>query len=227
MDRYVALKNKLARANGYKDYGDELRQNYETLSFETDIRNLYEEMKPLYMELHAYVRRKLYDVYGPEVVDINVPFPDRPNLDITDALIAQNYTVRSLFEKADEFYKSMGLLPLPNSFYNLSMLERPDDRPVICHPISTDLHDGKDFRIRMCASVGYFNFLTIQHELGHIQYFMQFAHQPAVYRDGANDGFHEAIGELMSMCVSTPKHLYNIGLLDRLLVDNGEFGPPL
>ncbi len=69
--QYVELKNKLARVNGYADYGDELRQKYETPTFESDIRNLYDEMKPLYLELHAYIRRKLYETYGPDIVDVN------------------------------------------------------------------------------------------------------------------------------------------------------------
>ncbi|CAL8110835.1 unnamed protein product [Orchesella dallaii] len=203
--QYVDLKNKLARVNGQKDYGEVMRQAYETPSLETDIRNLYEEMKPLYMELHAYVRRKLYDTYGPDAVDINgtipqhltghmwgrfwtnlysiaVPFPKRPSLDMTEALNAQNYTVRRMFEKADEFYQSMGLLPLPPTFYNLSMFERPPDRQVMCHPVASDFHDGKDFRVRLCISVEYINFLTVHHELGHIQYYMQYANQPGVYR---------------------------------------------
>lgn len=43
-----------------------------------------------------------------------------------------------------------------------------------------------------------------------------------VHREGANDGFHEAVGELMSMVVSTPKHLHAIGLLDELPTDNSK-----
>lgn len=241
---YVKLKNKLARVNGYEDYGDQLRQKYEDDAFESDIRRLYEEMKPLYLELHAYIRRKLYETYGSDVVDINgtlgqhllgdmwgrfwvnlysiaVPYPGRPSMDVTEAMRQQNYTVRRMFDTGEDFYTSMGLKPLPSTFFNLSMLERPTDgREVVCHATAWDFMDGEDFRIKMCTNINMEDLLTIHHELGHIQYDMQYAHLPAVYRDGANDGFHEAVGELMSMCVSTPKHLYAIGLLDELPSDN-------
>ncbi len=66
----MELKNKLARVNGYDDYGDQLRQKYETETFESDVQELYNEMKPLYLELHAYIRRKLFETYGQDVVDI-------------------------------------------------------------------------------------------------------------------------------------------------------------
>ncbi|CAG7815833.1 unnamed protein product, partial [Allacma fusca] len=113
-----------------------------------------------------------------------------------------------------------GLKPLPPTFFNLSMLEKPANREVVCHATAWDFYDAKDFRIKMCTKLNFDDFLTIHHEMGHIQYFMQYSNQPAIYRDGANDGFHEAIGELMSMCVSTPKHLYAIGLLEDKLQDD-------
>jgi len=241
--QYVELKNKLAQVNGYTDYGDELRQKYETTTFESDVQELYEEMKPLYLELHAYIRRKLYETYGPDVVDIkgtlpqhllgdmwgrfwtnlyqfSVPFPDRPAIDPTPQLIAQNYTITRMFQTGEEFYTSMGLKALPSTFYDLSMLDKPTDgREVICHATAWDFYDAKDFRIKMCTKINFEDFLTIHHELGHVQYFMQYSDQPTVYRDGANDGFHEAVGELMSMCVSTPKHLHTIGLIEELSED--------
>ncbi|CAL4124873.1 unnamed protein product, partial [Meganyctiphanes norvegica] len=106
----------------------------------------------------------------------------------------------------------MGLKKMPPSFYNLSMLEKPSDgREVLCHPTAWDFADGKDFRIKMCTTVTFENLQTIHHELGHIQYFMQYAHLPYMYRNG---GFHEAIGELMSMSMSTPQHLKKVGLMN-------------
>ncbi|OXA37372.1 Angiotensin-converting enzyme [Folsomia candida] len=206
--QYVELKNKLAVHNGYADYGDRLRQKYEDPEFESDVDNLYTEMRPLYLHLHAYVRRKLFDTYGGEIIDlkgtlpqsllgdmwgrfwvnlysIGEPFPGEPSMDVTKALVDQGYTINRMFETSDAFYTSMGLKPLPPTFYNLSMLDKPSDgREVICHATAWDFYDGTDFR------------------------------------EGANDGFHEAIGELMSMVVSTPKHLFAIGLLDQLPTDN-------
>ncbi|OXA60176.1 Angiotensin-converting enzyme [Folsomia candida] len=225
--QYVELKNKLAVVNGFNDYGDQLRQKYEDPEFESDIHSLYEEMNPLYLQLHAYVRRKLYETYGPDVINLNgtlpqsvlgdmwgrfwanlysigVPFPDQPSLDITQALIDQNYTITRMFETSDDFYTSMGLIPLPPTFYNLSMLEKPSDREVVCHATAWDFYDSVDYRNGLLVRMRDEN----SHENINLR------------REGANDGFHEAIGELMSMIVSTPKHLYAIGLLDELPTDN-------
>ena len=70
--RYVALKNKLAVLRGYNDYGEEWRDAYEMDDFEGEVMNIYEEMQPLYKELHAFIRRKLWRVYGEEHIDIKV-----------------------------------------------------------------------------------------------------------------------------------------------------------
>lgn len=270
--KYAELKNKLARLNDYDDYGDQWRQKYETSHLETQVRDLYRQVEPLYRQLHAYVRRRLYETYGSGVIDLqgplpahllgdmwgrfwsglnNIvqPYPNKTSIDPTPAMIAQNYTVRQMFELGNDFFVSMGLKPVPDTFFNLSMLEKPSDRDVVCHATAWDFYDGKDFRIRMCTTVSFTDFLTIHHELGHTQYQMQYAHLPIEYRltfiessfnlknyikkvknvmieynhcrDGANDGFHEAIGELMSMSVATAKHLQSIGLLEQIEDDPG------
>ncbi|CAG0897557.1 unnamed protein product [Cyprideis torosa] len=238
-----------------------MRDRYELESFEEDMLALYEQLRPLYMELHAYVRRKLYNQYGPDVIDLTGPIPSHilgdmwgrfwtniyricepfengASIDPTDEMIEQGYTTRrmfdmgdgffrsmglivrvghKMFDMGDGFFRSMGLIGVPDSFFELSMLERPEDgRDVSCHATAWDFLDGKDFRIKMCTEINFDYFLTIHHEMGHIQYFMQYAHQPIVYRDGAHDGFHEAIGEVMSMSVATPSHLYSVGLLENL-----------
>ena len=110
---------------------------------------------------------------------------------------------------------------VPGSFWERSMLVKPaDGREVICHATAWDFYDGADVRIRMCSRDNNFeDFATIFHEMGHIQYFMQYKHQPQVFRDGANGGFHEAIGELMGMMSATPKHLHKIGLMNSLVED--------
>jgi Zn-dependent M32 family carboxypeptidase len=117
-----------------------------------------------------------------------------------------------MFETADDFYVSMGLLRAPPTFWKNSMLRKPTDgREVVCHATAWDFHDKRDFRIKMCARDYSFEDLnTIHHELGHIQYQQQYKELPIGFRDGANAGFHEAIGELMAMAGSTPKHLYQV-----------------
>lgn len=234
--QYMSLINKGARLNNYTDAGDQMRKKYETDTFEQDMLALYEELDPLYRLVHAYVRKKLRQVYGDQVIPPRgplpacvlgdmwgrfwtnlypelVPYPEQPDIDVTQAMQEGGYNVTHMFKLGEEFFTSMGLKPLPATFWNLSMLERPEGRSVQCHATAWDFYDSKDFRIRMCSEVNFENLETIHHELGHIQYFMQYAHLPLTYRDGANDGFHEAIGELMSMSMSTPKHLAEIGLL--------------
>ena len=242
-ERFIELKNAQAVLNGYDDLGDEWRKRFDTKTFEQDVLGMYAEMEPFYKELHAYVRRKLYDTYGEELIDLNGPLPahllsdmwgrfwnnlyplmepysGKPAINPTEEMKKQNYTVRKMFETADDFYASMGLERVPDTFWNLSMLEKPEDRDVLCHATAWDFYDRKDYRIRMCTNDFNFEDLnTIHHELGHIQYFQQYSHLPAVYMDGANDGFHEAIGELMAMVGSTPKHLHKIGLIKELKED--------
>ncbi|CAG0912459.1 unnamed protein product [Notodromas monacha] len=240
-EQYVELKNQLAVIRNYTDYGHEMRSRYEIDDFELSMEEIYNTTLPYYLELHAYVRRKLYDTYGPEVVDLegpipahllgdmwgrfwnNIynltePYPGLQSVDPTPQMVAQGYTPERMFRQGDAFYQSMGLKAVPDTFYELSMIEKPQDgREVVCHPTAWDFFDGQDYRIKMCTVVSFDDFLVIHHEMGHIQYFMQYSDLPTVYRDGANDGFHEAIGELMSMAVSTPKHLETIGLIDEVV----------
>ncbi|XP_071519572.1 angiotensin-converting enzyme-like isoform X2 [Panulirus ornatus] len=233
--QYIELMNKEAVSNYFSDYGEQLRVQYESATFEEDMVRIFREVEPLYRLLHAYVRKKLRRVYpqidarGPlpacvlgdmwgrfwiNIYTLLVPYPDQPDIDATETMLDQNYTVHQMFRMGDEFFTSMGLKPLLDTFWSRSILERPQDgRKVACHPSSWDFDDGKDFRIMMCARVNFADLAIIHHELGHIQYFMQYAHLPLTFRDGANPGFHEAIGELMTMSMSTPQHLATVGLL--------------
>lgn len=236
--QYIELVNKEAVLNDYNDHGEEQRMKYESETFEEDMVRLYHEVEPLYRLIHAYVRKKLRMVYpqinamGPlpacvlgdmwgrfwiNIYPLLVPYPDQPDIDVTHTMLDQNYTVDQMFRMGDEFFTSMGLKPLLDTFWSRSMLERPQDgREIVCHPTAWDFYDGKDFRIKMCTKINFENLGIIHHELGHVQYFMQYAHLPLTYRDGANPGFHEAIGELMTMSMSTPQHLAKVGLLKEI-----------
>jgi len=203
----VELKNRLSRLKNYEDSGDEWRQEYETKELEPIVLELYRQLEPLYKQLHAYIRRRLYQTYGPEVIDLKgplpahllgdmwgrmwsglndivQPYPDKNSVDPTPAMIQQNYTVQRMFELGDDFFQSMGLKPLPETFYNLSVIEKPADpkRKLICHPSAWDFYDGKDFRVIICTKLTFEDFLVIHHELGHSQYQMQYAHLPVPYR---------------------------------------------
>ena len=77
------------------------------------------------------------------------------------------------------------------------------------------------FRIHQCTEVTQDWLETTHHEMGHVYYFMSFWHQPYIYRDSANPAFHEAVGDTMSLSVSTPQHLAKIGLLEDFKPDEG------
>ncbi|XP_022079667.1 angiotensin-converting enzyme-like protein Ace3 [Acanthaster planci] len=242
--RYVALSNLAANDNDQPDKGAMWRSWYEVDNLEEQVDNIYKQLRPLYANLHAYIRRKLYDVYGPDFINLrgpipahllghmwasewanllNIakPYPEKQAIDITSILVAKGYTVRRMVEVADEFYTSMGLFPVPDVFYNKSRLTRPKDgRPVICHGMAWDFYDQKDFRISMCADVNMDDFLTVHHELGHVQYFNQFRELPIVFRLPPCPAFGEAIGDVVAISAFTPQHLYAIGLLDELIEDD-------
>ncbi|XP_050702649.1 LOW QUALITY PROTEIN: angiotensin-converting enzyme-like, partial [Eriocheir sinensis] len=234
---YLELKNKEARLNNFTDAGERWREQYESPSFEEEAKDLYKDLEGLYRLLHAYVRKRLREEYGEEIdlkgplpacvlgdmwgrfwtniAPLVTPYPSRPPLDVTPALKALNHSPETLFQMGDSFFTSMGLKPVPDTFWTRSMLTKPEDRDVSCHPTAWDFYDGKDFRIKMCTQVTLEDLQIIHHELGHVQYFMQYAHLPLAYRDGANNGFHEAVGELLGLVMSTPQHLARKGLLDR------------
>lgn len=150
------------------------------------------------------------------IQDIVKPYPEEMFvLDVTDALVSQNYTAKKMFELSEEFFTSIGMDPMTPDFWKKSMLEKPaDGRRVVCHASAWDFGDKKDFRIKQCTNVNHDNLVTVHHEMGHVVYFQQYARQEySCFRDGANPGFHEAIGDTISLSVATPKHLRKVGLL--------------
>ncbi|XP_008290762.1 angiotensin-converting enzyme 2 [Stegastes partitus] len=244
---YVDLKNEAAKLNGFKDYGAYWRYNYETIEDEIlykyngdqlmdDVRSIYNEIMPLYKDLHAYVRAKLIDVYpghidaqGPlpahllgdmwgrfwsNLYPLTVPYPDKPDIDVSNTMVAKGWTVNRMFEEAEKFFMSVGLYEMFENFWTNSMLTKPTDgRSVVCHPTAWDMGNRNDFRIKMCTLVHMDHFLTVHHEMGHNQYQMAYRNLSYLLRDGANEGFHEAVGEIMSLSAATPKHLQSVDLL--------------
>ncbi|EGW01658.1 Angiotensin-converting enzyme 2 [Cricetulus griseus] len=176
-EEYVVLKNEMARANNYKDYGDYWRGDYEAEGADG------------------------YNYNGNQLIE-----------DV-ERTFKEGWDAERIFKEAEKFFVSVGLPHMTQGFWGNSMLTDPgDDRKVVCHPTAWDLGKG-DFRIKMCTKVTMDNFLTAHHEMGHIQYDMAYATQPFLLRNGANEGFHEAVGEIMSLSAATPKHLKSIGLL--------------
>ncbi|XP_067100399.1 angiotensin-converting enzyme [Osmerus mordax] len=237
--RYVELANKAATLNGHPDNGAFWRSLYETPTFEQDLERLWKELEPLYLNVHAYVRRSLYKKYGANhinlkgpipahllgnmwaqtwsgIMDLAIPYPDATQVDATPAMVEQGWNATRMFQESDNFFQSLGLIPMPPEFWSKSMLEKPEGREVVCHASAWDFYNRKDFRIKQCTVVTMDDLITVHHEMGHVQYFLQYKDQPISFRDGANPGFHEAIGDVLALSVATPKHLQSIGLLDKV-----------
>lgn len=209
--------------------------NYSRNQLIEDVERIFLEIKPLYEHLHAYVRTKLMGTYPSHIsptgclpahllgdmwgrfwtnlYPLTVPFIQKPNIDVTEAMLSQSWNAERIFKEAEKFFVSIGLFNMTQGFWDNSMLTEPGGgRKVVCHPTAWDL-GKKDYRIKMCTKVTMEDFLTAHHEMGHIQYDMAYADQPYLLRNGANEGFHEAVGEVISLSAATPKHLKVMGLL--------------
>ncbi|CAO1336402.1 unnamed protein product [Diamesa serratosioi] len=235
--KYVELRNEAAQLNNFTSGAESWLDDYEDETFEGQVDSIMEQLMPLYNQLHGYVRFKLNEKYGNDIVDVSkpipmhllgnmwgqewseiskflVPYSDSPNFDITDEMIRQNYTSKQMFEMGDAFFQSLNMTKLPQSFWDKSIIQKPTDgRDLVCHASAWDFANIGDVRIKQCSVVTMRDFITTHHELGHIQYFLQYQNQPITYRTGANPGFHEAVGDVLALSVSTPKHLKKIGLL--------------
>jgi peptidyl-dipeptidase A len=209
---------------------------YEDEAFRAECERIWIEVSPLYQQLHAYVRRKLQERFPAgnfpteghipahllgnmwaqqwdELESLVRPFPDQAGVDVTDEMIAQGYDADRMFRLSEEFFTSLGLIAMPQEFWDKTMMTKPTDRDVVCHASAWDFYNTVDFRIKQCTEVDMGWLMTTHHEMGHIEYFLQYAIQPVQFRDGANPGFHEAIGDTLALSVNTPEHLQAIGLL--------------
>ncbi len=235
--RYVELGNRGAREVGFDDLGAMWRSKYDMApdAFATEVDRLWEQVRPFYASLHAYVRSRLRAHYGASLVPADGPIPAHllgnmwaqewqgifplvapptagAGYDLTQLLVARSTTPEEMVRYAERFFVSLGLDPLPSSFWERSMLVRPRDREVICHASAWDLDYVDDLRIKMCIEITSEDFATIHHELGHNYYQRAYGHLPFLFRDSAHDGFHEAIGDTIGLSV-TPEYLVRIGLL--------------
>lgn len=238
--RFVELANEGARELGFADLGALWRAKYDMPpdAFVAELDRLWLQVKPLYDQLHCYVRARLTAAYGPELMPPGKPIPAHllgnmwaqqwgdlydlvkpadvvdPGYSVTERLQAKGYDAKKMVETGERFFTSLGLAPLPETFWTRSMFTKPRDRDVVCHASAWTVEQPDDLRIKMCIEVNSEDFDTIHHELGHN--FYQRAHntQPPLFRDGANDGFHEALGDTLALSV-TPKYLKTIGLIDR------------
>jgi peptidyl-dipeptidase A len=236
--RYVELANKGARQLGFKDNGAMWRSKYdmEADDFAKELDRLWEQVKPLYLSLHAYVRSRLREKYG-DLVPAAGPIPahllgnmwaqdwsniyplvappnSTPAYDLTGLLKKKNMDWKQMVKTGEGFFTSLGFAPLPGTFWERSLFLRPKDREVVCHASAWDVDNVDDLRLKMCIQITGEDFLTVHHELGHNFYQRAYNKQPPLFRDSANDGFHEAIGDTIALSV-TPDYLVKLGLLDK------------
>jgi peptidyl-dipeptidase A len=125
---------------------------------------------------------------------------------------AQLAVAKQMTERAQDFYTSLGMQKLPESYWTKTQFIKPRDRDVVCHASAWDMNMAGDVRTKMCIKPNEEDFTTIYHELGHIYYDLAYNKQPPLFQNGAHDGFHEAIGDTIVLAM-TPRYLQSIGLV--------------
>ena len=237
-ERFVELMNEGARELGYDDTGALWRSNYDMPpdAFAAELDRLWNQVRPLYEDLHCYVRAELNEQYGDDVVALDEPIPAHllgnmwaqewgnifdlvasgdadPGYDLTALLRADGYDAMKMVETGEEFFTSLGLDPLPDTFWERSLFTKPADRDVVCHASAWTMDAQDDLRIKMCIEINAEDFQTVHHELGHNYYQRAYKELSYLQQNSANDGFHEALGDAVALSI-TPAYLVDIGLLD-------------
>ena len=235
--RFVELANEGAAGLGYQDLGELWRSGYDMApaEFAAETERLWQQVKPLYVGLHCYARAQLQEKYGKELVpdgkpvpahlfgnmwaqqwnniyDLLEPYPGVSQLDVTAELERQGYDAVRMTKSAESFYVSLGFPPLPQTFWERSMLTRPRDREVDCYASAWNMDGRGDVRIKQCIGPTEEDLYTTYHELGHIYYNLSYIDQPYLFQTSAHDGFHEAIGDTINLSM-TEGYLASVGLI--------------
>ncbi len=243
-ERFTELTKEGANELGFDDLGALWKSGYDMGpdEFEKVAENLWLQVKPLYDQLHCHVRAALAEQYGEDKVALDEPipahllgnmwsqswanvypmvepYPGESSLDVTKSLVDQEYDAVRMTRRAEDFFTSLGMPALPESFYERSMLTKPRDREVVCHASAWPIDGEDDVRIKMCIEPNSEELYTIYHELGHIYYYLLYREQPSIFKGGAHDGFHEAIGDTVVLSM-TPNYLESIGLVSDIKPNN-------
>ena len=236
--RMVALTNEGAKELGFDDLGTMWRSGYDMTpdEFAAETERMWQEVKPLYVALHTYVRRKLNEKYGDDVQAATGPI--RADLlgnmwaqewgniyplvapegagdigyDLTDLIAEKDLDATQMVKIGEQFFSSLGFEALPETFYERSQFTKPRDREVVCHASAWNVDNVDDLRIKMCIKPNADDFITIHHELGHNYYQRAYNKEDFLHLTGANDGFHEAIGDMIALSI-TPEYLVQIDML--------------
>ncbi len=246
--RFAEIANEGARELGFSDLGEQWRSGYDMPpdDFAKEIDRLWNQVRPLYEKLHCHVRAELAEQYGSDNVPLDGPIPAHllgnmwsqswgniydmvgpgesdPGYDLTALLTDKGVDARQMVRYGERFFTSLGFDPLPDTFWDRSLFTKPQDRDVVCHASAWDLDYVDDLRIKMCIDITAEDFSTVHHELGHNFYQRAYNERPPLYRNSANDGFHEGIGDTVALSV-TPDYLVEIGLLDKAPPPGGDLG---
>lgn len=239
--RYVELQNQGARELGFKDMGAQWRSNYDMPpeQFSAETERLWNQVRPLYESLHTYVRNRLVKQYGAQAADSNgmiradllgnpwaqewgniyplvAPAGSKgAGYDLTELLRDKKVDELGMVRYGERFFESLGFAPLPATFWERSQFIKPRDREVVCHASAWDIDNQDDLRLKMCIQIRDEDFVTVHHELGHNFYQRAYKHQPFLFMGGANDGFHEAIGDTIALSI-TPEYLKQVGLIGKV-----------
>ena len=237
--RMVDIGNQGSQDLGFDGLSDLWFSKYDMPAeeFLADTDRVWDEVRPLYEARHCHVRSKLNEEYGDDVVPIDGPLPvhvlgnmwgqswsniydlvyekdeSKFSVDVTQIIEERKINEQEMVKYAEDFFLSMGFKPLPKTFWERSLFVKPKDRSVVCHASAWNLDPANnDLRIKMCIEKNEEDFITIHHELGHIFYYQAYNHLPTLFQGGANDGFHEAFGDLLTLSI-TPDYLNKIGFI--------------
>jgi peptidyl-dipeptidase A len=246
--RFVELSNKGAKELGFKDTGAMWRSNYDMTpeQFSAEVERLWRQVEPFYVSLHTYVRKQLIKKYGKiaerpdgmipahllgnmwaqewgNVYPLVAPANGGQGYDLTQLLKDHKVNELGMVHYGENFFKSLGFAPLPQTFWERSLFLKPQDRDVVCHASAWDIDAQDDVRLKMCIEIKDEDFVTVHHELGHNFYQRAYKDQPPFFQDSANDGFHEAVGDTIALSV-TPEYLKEAGLLGEVPPESADIG---
>ena len=245
--RMIGIANEGSKELGFADLGAMWRSNYDMDpdAFAAETERMWQEVKPLYVALHTYVRSKLNEKYGDAVqaktgpirADLlgNMWAQEWGNIyplvapagagdigyDLTELIEQKGLSEIDMVKVGEQFFSSLGFAPLPETFWQRSQFVKPADREVVCHASAWNVDNVDDLRIKMCIKPNAVDFTTIHHELGHNYYQRAYNQQDYLHLNGANDGFHEAIGDMIALSI-TPEYLVQIGMLDKSQVPSAD-----
>ena len=251
--RMVEIGNLGAKDLGYDGLTDLWFSQYDMPAdeFLAETDRVWGELKPLYDALHCHVRNELSEHYGEGVVSKEGSLPahvlgnmwgqswaniydivytpdnlgNSTGIDLTKVLAEKNVDEIEMVKIAENFFLSLGFESLPETFWERSLFIKPQERSVVCHASAWNLDsDANDLRVKMCIERNAEDFSTIHHELGHIFYYQAYSEQPSIFQSGANDGFHEAVGDLLTLSI-TPDYYQKIGMISAAEAKNAKSDP--